>query len=86
MKCTHGSTIGPVDEEQVFYLQSRGVGLKAARHLLTYAFAADSPAASRSSRFDDASKNTWPPSMACRRICGSPTWAQRRSSDESLIV
>jgi len=41
VKCTHGSTTGPVDEEQVFYLRSRGVGLDAARHLLTYAFAAD---------------------------------------------
>jgi Fe-S cluster assembly protein SufD len=41
VKCTHGSTTGPVDEEHVFYLQSRGVGLDAARHLLTYAFAAD---------------------------------------------
>ncbi|HXE52476.1 MAG TPA: SufD family Fe-S cluster assembly protein, partial [Tepidisphaeraceae bacterium] len=33
--------IGPVDEDQVFYLRSRGVGLEAARHLMTYAFAAD---------------------------------------------
>ena len=41
VKCTHGSTTGPVDEEQVFYLQSRGVSRDAARHLLTYAFAAD---------------------------------------------
>ncbi len=41
VKCTHGSTIGPVDEEAVFYLRSRGVSLEAARHLLTYAFAAD---------------------------------------------
>lgn len=41
VKCTHGSTIGPVDEEGVFYLRSRGVGIEAARHLLTYAFAAD---------------------------------------------
>ena len=41
VKCTHGSTTGPVDEDQVFYLRSRGVGLDAARHLLTYAFAAD---------------------------------------------
>ena len=41
VKCTHGSTIGPVDEEMIFYLRSRGVGLEAARHLLTYAFAAD---------------------------------------------
>jgi Fe-S cluster assembly protein SufD len=41
VKCTHGSTIGPVDEDAVFYLRSRGVSLDAARHLLTYAFAAD---------------------------------------------
>jgi Fe-S cluster assembly protein SufD len=41
VKCTHGSTTGPVDEEMVFYLRSRGVPLDAARHLLTYAFAAD---------------------------------------------
>jgi Fe-S cluster assembly protein SufD len=41
VKCTHGSTIGPVDEDMVFYLHSRGVSLDAARHLLTYAFAAD---------------------------------------------
>jgi Fe-S cluster assembly protein SufD len=41
VKCTHGSTTGPVDEEQVFYLRSRGISNEAARHLMTYAFAAD---------------------------------------------
>jgi Fe-S cluster assembly protein SufD len=41
VKCTHGSTTGPVDEEMVFYLRSRGVDLESARHLLSYAFAAD---------------------------------------------
>jgi Fe-S cluster assembly protein SufD len=41
VKCTHGSTIGPVDEDMVFYLRTRGVGADAARHLLSYAFAAD---------------------------------------------
>jgi Fe-S cluster assembly protein SufD len=41
VKCTHGSTIGPVDEDMVFYLRSRGICLQSARHLLTYAFAAD---------------------------------------------
>ncbi|MDB5296369.1 MAG: Iron-regulated transporter permease protein SufD [Phycisphaerales bacterium] len=41
VKCTHGSTTGPVDEDQVFYLRSRGISREAARHLLTYAFAAD---------------------------------------------
>ncbi|MGN6626479.1 MAG: Fe-S cluster assembly protein SufD [Tepidisphaeraceae bacterium] len=41
VKCTHGSTTGPIDEDLIFYLRSRGVGIEAARHLLTYAFAAD---------------------------------------------
>jgi len=41
VKCTHGSTVGQLDEEAVFYLRSRGIGLEAARSLLTYAFAAD---------------------------------------------
>jgi Fe-S cluster assembly protein SufD len=41
VKCTHGSTTGPVDEDMIFYLRTRGVGIDAARHLLTYAFAAD---------------------------------------------
>jgi Fe-S cluster assembly protein SufD len=41
VKCTHGSTTGPVDEAMIFYLRTRGVSLEAARHLLTYAFAAD---------------------------------------------
>lgn len=41
VKCTHGSTIGPVDEDMIFYLRSRGVSVDAARHLLSYAFAAD---------------------------------------------
>jgi Fe-S cluster assembly protein SufD len=41
VKCTHGSTTGPVDEEMMFYLRSRGVSTEASRALLTYAFAAD---------------------------------------------
>jgi Fe-S cluster assembly protein SufD len=41
VKCTHGSTTGPIDEEQLFYLRSRGVSEVQARSLLTYAFAGD---------------------------------------------
>jgi Fe-S cluster assembly protein SufD len=41
VKCTHGSTIGPLDEDMLFYLRSRGVSMDAAKHLLSYAFAAD---------------------------------------------
>jgi Fe-S cluster assembly protein SufD len=41
VKCTHGATVGQLDEEQVFYLRSRGIGLEDARDLLTNAFASD---------------------------------------------
>jgi Fe-S cluster assembly protein SufD len=41
VKCTHGSTVGQLDAEAVFYLRSRGIGLEAAKSLLTYAFASD---------------------------------------------
>ncbi len=41
VRCTHGSTVGQLDELAIFYLRSRGIGEEAARSLLTYAFAAD---------------------------------------------
>ncbi|MBI3823710.1 MAG: Fe-S cluster assembly protein SufD [Planctomycetes bacterium] len=41
VKCTHGATIGQLDAAQLFYLQSRGIPLDAARRLLTFAFAND---------------------------------------------
>ncbi|CAN5401535.1 Fe-S cluster assembly protein SufD [soil metagenome] len=41
VKCSHGATTGQLNEEAVFYLQSRGIGKDEARGLLTYAFAAD---------------------------------------------
>jgi Fe-S cluster assembly protein SufD len=41
VKCTHGATVGRLDELSLFYLKSRGVGAENARALLTYAFAAE---------------------------------------------
>ena len=41
VRCTHGATIGQLDAESLFYLQSRGIGKSDARSLLTYAFAQD---------------------------------------------
>ena len=41
VKCTHGSTVGPLDPRALFYLRSRGVGEDDARRLLTYGFAAE---------------------------------------------
>jgi Fe-S cluster assembly protein SufD len=39
VKCSHGATVGQLDNEAMFYLRSRGIGEKEARHLLMYAFA-----------------------------------------------
>jgi Fe-S cluster assembly protein SufD len=41
VKCTHGATVGQIDQAALFYLKSRGIANALARRLLTYAFAAD---------------------------------------------
>jgi Fe-S cluster assembly protein SufD len=41
VRCSHGSTIGRLDEDALFYLRARGVGESEARALLTRAFAAE---------------------------------------------
>lgn len=41
VKCSHGATIGRLDESQVFYLRSRGIDDQLSRNLLTYAFASE---------------------------------------------
>jgi Fe-S cluster assembly protein SufD len=41
VKCTHGATIGQLDDESVFYLRSRGITEETARTLLLFGFAAE---------------------------------------------
>jgi Fe-S cluster assembly protein SufD len=41
VKCAHGATVGQLDPEHLFYLQSRGLPEAQARNLLTYAFGAE---------------------------------------------
>jgi Fe-S cluster assembly protein SufD len=41
VKCAHGATIGQLDSDEVFYLNSRGLSDSVARNLLTYAFGAE---------------------------------------------
>ncbi|MDB4910995.1 MAG: FeS assembly protein SufD [Gemmatimonadetes bacterium] len=41
VRCTHGATVGRLDEMALFYMKSRGVSADKATRLLTYAFAAD---------------------------------------------
>jgi len=39
VKCAHGATVSQLEDDEVFYLQSRGLNPEEARKLLTYAFA-----------------------------------------------
>jgi Fe-S cluster assembly protein SufD len=41
VRCTHGATIGRLDQVAMFYLRSRGIPKHEARNLLIYAFASD---------------------------------------------
>jgi Fe-S cluster assembly protein SufD len=41
VKCTHGATIGQLNDESIFYLRSRGIGSDTARRMLIHAFAGE---------------------------------------------
>ncbi len=41
VKCTHGATIGQIDDDALFYLRARGIGTGKAHQLLIYAFASE---------------------------------------------
>ena len=38
VRCTHGTTVGRLDEEALFYLRSRGLDLETARSILVRGF------------------------------------------------
>lgn len=54
VRCTHGSTVGQLDEEAVFYLKARGIHETEARAMLIRAFIADIV-----DRFPDAPVRDW---------------------------
>ena len=41
VKCTHGATVGQLNEEAIYYLRSRGLGVETARRMLIHAFAGE---------------------------------------------
>ncbi len=41
VKCSHGATVGQIDEEAMFYLRSRGIGEEDARMMMMFGFAHD---------------------------------------------
>jgi len=63
VKCSHGATIGALDEDQVFYLRSRGIPEAQARSLLVRAFLEEAlePVQHEAARglFEAAIENWW---------------------------
>jgi len=41
VKCTHGATVGQLNDESIFYLRARGIGLQTVRRMLIHAFAGE---------------------------------------------
>jgi Fe-S cluster assembly protein SufD len=41
VKCTHGATVGQLNDESIFYLRTRGIGAGTARRMLIHAFAGE---------------------------------------------
>ena len=41
VKCTHGATVGQLNDESIFYLRARGIGIETARRILIHAFAGE---------------------------------------------
>ena len=41
VRCTHGATVGQLNDEAIFYLRSRGISLDTARQMLIHAFAGE---------------------------------------------
>ena len=39
VKCAHGAAVGQLDQDELFYLESRGINPALARNMLTYGFA-----------------------------------------------
>ncbi len=66
VKCTHGSTVGQLDEQALFYLRQRGLTADAARAALVQAFAQESI-----DRMELAPVRAWLTERALRRLPGS---------------
>jgi len=41
VKCTHGAVVGQLNDESIFYLRARGIGVETARRMLIHAFAGE---------------------------------------------
>ena len=57
VKCSHGCTVGQLDEDALFYMNTRGIAKKNAKAILTFAFASDALDKISIPEIYDAAKN-----------------------------
>lgn len=66
VKCSHGATVGRIDDEQMFYLRSRGINQQDAQQMIIYAFAAELTEALRD---EGLNSRCWPESVnGCQEV------------------
>ncbi len=75
VRCTHGATVGRMDEAGLFYMKSRGVPAETARKLLTYAFAADVL-----ETIEDATVKQALEQLTLERYAGTPATAEHTTA------
>ncbi len=83
VKCTHGATIGQVEENALFYLRSRGLDEASAKHLLLLAFAnecLDRMNSAQMRKYVEALVMSWLPDAA--RYVGAKPGEAERSLEE----
>jgi Fe-S cluster assembly protein SufD len=78
VKCTHGATIGQVDENALFYLRSRGLDEVSARHVLLLAFANECLDRMNSQQVRDH--------LECLVVAGLPEAAQIAGERSAQVV
>ena len=78
VKCTHGATIGQIDEEALFYLRARGLPEPEARALLLFAFANQSL-----ERMKSPGVRAWLSRMANAWLPGGPAAALTGAGEET---
>jgi Fe-S cluster assembly protein SufD len=86
VKCTHGATIGQVDETALFYLRSRGLSEPEAKHLLLLAFANECLNRMNSEQLRkhlERLVNEWLPEAA-RFSSGPPGLSERGSPERKM--
>lgn len=81
VKCSHGSTIGQLDQDAIFYMQARGISKNEARMLLMQAFMADVIATVRMDSLKDRLRH-----LVDKRLYGKLALCKQCSSDCHDIV